>query len=101
MKGYWIARIDVTDEALYPEYGKRALPAIEKFGGRFIVRSGRATTPEGLDWARNVVIAFDSYEQALACYDSPEYQAAPSYAKRALDRELFIVEGASNSATTP
>ena len=76
MKGYWIARIDVTDEALYPEYGKRA------------------TTPEGRDWARNVVIVFASYEQALACYDSPEYQAALSYAKRASVRELFIVEGA-------
>ncbi len=49
MKGYWIARIDVTDEALHPEYGKRALPAIEKFGGRLIVRGGRATTPEGRD----------------------------------------------------
>ena len=24
MKGYWIARIDVTDEALYPEYGLRS-----------------------------------------------------------------------------
>ncbi len=93
MKGYWIARIDVTDEALHPEYGKRAMPAIEKFGGRLIVRGGRATTPEGRDWARNVVIEFDSYEQALACYDSPEYQAALSYAKRASVRELFIVEG--------
>ncbi len=94
MKGYWIARIDVTDEALHPEYGKRAMPAIEKFGGRLIVRGGRATTPEGRDWARNVVIEFASYEQALACYDSPEYQAALSYAMRATDRELFIVEGA-------
>lgn len=93
MKGYWIARIDVTDEALHLEYGKRAMPAIEKFGGRLIVRGGRATTPEGRDWARNVVIEFDSCEQALACYDSPAYQADLSYAKRATDRELFIVEG--------
>ncbi len=94
MKGHWIARTDVTDEALHLEYGKRAMPAIEKFGGRLIVRGGRATTPEGRAWARNVVIEFDSYEQALACYDSPEYQAALSYAKRASVRELFIVEGA-------
>ncbi len=93
MKGYWIARIDVTDEALHPEYGKRALPAIEKFGGRLIVRGGRATTPEGRAWARNVVIEFAGYEQALACHDSPEYQAALSCAKRASVRELFIVEG--------
>ena len=94
MKGYWIARIDVTDEALYPEYGKRALPAIAKHGGRLLVRGGRATTQEGRDWARNVVIEFESYEQALACYDSPEYQESLTYARRATDRELFIVEGA-------
>ena len=42
MKGHWIARIDVTEEALYPEYGKRALSAISKFGRRFAVRSGAA-----------------------------------------------------------
>ncbi len=41
MKGYWIARIDVTDEEVYPEYGKRAMPAIAKYGGRLIVRGGR------------------------------------------------------------
>ena len=66
MKGYWIARIDVTDEALYPEYGKRAVPAIAKFGGRLLARGGRATTPEGRAWARNVVIELASHEQALA-----------------------------------
>ena len=42
MKGHWIARIDVTEEALDPEYGKRALSAISKFGRRFAVRSGAA-----------------------------------------------------------
>ena len=74
MKGHRIARIDVTDEEVYPEYGKRAMPAIAKYGSRLIVRGGRATTREGRDYARNVVIEFDSYGQALACYDSPEYQ---------------------------
>ena len=94
MKGDWIARGDVTDEALYLEYGKRAMPAIEKFGGRFIVRGGGAMPPEGRDWARDVVTEFDRYEQALAWYDSPEYQESLTCAKRASDRELFIVEGA-------
>ena len=94
MKGHWITRIDVTDESLYPEYGKRALLAIANYGGRIIVRGGRATTHEGRAYARNVVIEFASYEHALACYNSPEYHAALSYAKRASDGELFIVEGA-------
>ena len=93
MKGYWISRFDITDEAIFPEYGKRALPAIAKYNGRLLARGGRATALEGRDYARNIIIEFDSYEQALACYESPEYQESLPYAQRASDRELFIVEG--------
>ena len=41
--------------------------------------------------ARNVVIEFASYEQALACHDSPEYQESLTYARRASDRDICIV----------
>ena len=73
-KGYWIARVDVSDEKGYEPY-RAANPAIfRKFGGRFIVRGGPFECPEGASRSRNVVIEFPSYEQALACYRSPEYQ---------------------------
>ena len=41
MPAYWIGRIRVTDEASYAEYAKRATPALEKHGGRFLARGGR------------------------------------------------------------
>jgi uncharacterized protein (DUF1330 family) len=74
-KGYWIARVDVANEEGYTPYAA-ANPAIfKKFGGRFVVRGGPFENPEGTSRSRNVVIEFPSYEQALACYRSPEYQA--------------------------
>ncbi|MNW18108.1 hypothetical protein D3C71_2175390 [compost metagenome] len=48
---------------------------------------GRAT-PQ-----RSVVIEFDSYEQALACYRSPEYQEACSHRQGVAKAEVIIVEG--------
>ena len=74
-KGYWIARVDVTDEEGYKPY-VTANPAIfKKFGGRFLVRGGKFECPEGESRSRNIVIEFPDYAAALACYRSPEYQA--------------------------
>ena len=74
-KGYWIASVDVSSDEGYKAYAA-ANPAIFRaFGGRFVVRGGPFECPEGESRSRNVVIEFPSYEQALACYRSPEYQA--------------------------
>jgi uncharacterized protein (DUF1330 family) len=74
-KGYWIARVDVSNDEGYKPYAG-ANPAIfKKFGGTFVVRGGKFECPEGGSRARNVVIEFPDYASALACYRSPEYQA--------------------------
>ena len=49
---------------------------------------------EGRDRPRNVVARFPSLEAAVACYHSPEYQAALAHAKGAADRELMVLEEA-------
>ncbi|MFQ6018227.1 MAG: DUF1330 domain-containing protein [Kiloniellaceae bacterium] len=93
MPAYWIGRVNVTDEAAYAEYAKRAGPAIETHGGRFLARGGACVTLEGKDCARNVIVAFASLDQAVACYDSPEYQEAWAFQKGAAERDICIVEG--------
>lgn len=93
MPAYWMARVSVTDEESYGEYAKRAGPAIEKHGGRFLARGGRFVTLEGAEYPRNVLVEFASVEAAEACYKSPEYQEAAAFAKDAADRLLVIVEG--------
>lgn len=92
-KGYWVGRVDVSNEEGYKPY-MAANPAIfQKFGGRFIVRGGRFTAVEGQSRSRNVVIEFDSYEKALACYNSPEYQANIKVRQPHSIADLIIIEG--------
>lgn len=92
MTALWIAHVTVTDEARYGEYAKRATVAIADHGGVFLARGGAYVQLEGQDRARNVVARFASLAAAEACYRSPAYQEALSYAKGASQRELMIVE---------
>lgn len=94
MKAYWIAHVDVTDPQQYSEYTQRAPAAFALFGGKFMARGGRSEALEGhATPQRTVVIEFESYEQAVACYRSPEYQEAMSHRKGASKAEIVIVEG--------
>ena len=80
MKAYWIAHVDVADAEQYTQYTQRAPAAFAKFGGRFLARGGRSAAMEGGPATqRNVVIEFDSYDQAVACYESEEYQEAEAH----------------------
>lgn len=92
-KGYWIARIDVTDPDGYQEYVKANAAAFQKFGGRFIIRGGRFEAPEGTPRARNVVLEFADYATAIACYQSPEYQAAKALREGRSVGDVIIIEG--------
>ncbi len=94
MTAYWFSSADVVDEAALAEYAKLAKPAIEGHGGRYLARGGRHVTLEGREQQRHVILEFDSFEAAQACYDSPEYQAALVFAKKAVVRDVVIVEGA-------
>jgi uncharacterized protein (DUF1330 family) len=94
MKAYWIAHVDVTDPEQYIEYTKLGPAAFKLYGGTILARGGRSEAMEGRDTPqRTVIIEFASYDQALACYRSPEYQQAISHRKGAADAEIVIVEG--------
>lgn len=93
-KGYWMAQVTVTDPVNYPKYRDAAGKAIADFGGRFLARGGRCELPEGAGYDRNVIVEFDSYERALACYRSPEYTAAVKLRLAYSNSNFAIVEGA-------
>ncbi len=93
-KGYWIARIDVADAETYKSYVAAATPAYRKYDAKFLVRGGRSEPVEGPGRGRNVVIEFESLDIALACYRSPEYQAAAEFRRKASVGEILVVEGA-------
>jgi len=92
-KGYWIGRVDVHNEDGYKPYAMANLAIFKKFGGRFVVRAGRFEAPEGSARARNVVIEFPDYATALACYNSPEYQANIKVRQPNATADILIIEG--------
>jgi uncharacterized protein (DUF1330 family) len=94
-KGYWVVRVSVRNADRCPDYLAAAKPAFEKFGARFLVRGGRYGVTEGSSRERNVVVGFDGYETAVACYRSAEYQAAKAIRGANAEADLVIVEGAA------
>ena len=93
-KGYWIGHIDVTNPERYRDYIAANGAPLERYGARFLVRNGTCEVPEGgLAGRRHVVIEFDSYAIAKACYESPEYQAAVRIREVASTGDLVIIEG--------
>ena len=92
-KGYWIAAITIHEPAGYAEYQAAMRLALEAFGGRYLVRGGKAEAMEGNPRSRAVVIEFADYATALACYHSPQMVRARQMRQRLADTDLLIVEG--------
>lgn len=93
-KGYWIANITVIHPHDYAHYQALAPEAFARFGARFLARGGQRTAMEGRDTPqRSVIIEFPSYEQALDCYHSEEYQRAKIARNGTADVDIVIVEG--------
>lgn len=92
-KGLWIGRVDVHDPENYKNYVAANGAAFAKFGGRFLVRGGAFEAPVGSARQRNVVIEFPSYQAALDCWASEEYQAARELQKGGAEMDMIIIEG--------
>ena len=93
-KGYWIAMVDVADTENYKKYIAANAEAFSKYGASFLTRGGRYESPEGPTGTRHVIVEFESYEKALACYHSPEYQEALKLRRQFSTGHFAIVEGA-------
>lgn len=92
-KGYWVVRVDVTDPEKYKAYIAANAAPLRKHGARFLVRAGKYENPEGASRSRNAVIEFPSYQAALDCWKSPEYQDAIKLRAPVSTIDLIIIEG--------
>jgi uncharacterized protein (DUF1330 family) len=92
-KAYWIAQVTVSNPDRYKLYAESAPLAFKKYGAVILARGGRHGQMEGEGRPRNVVIEFPSYDDAVACYNSPEYQSAKAKRKGAGEASIVIVEG--------
>jgi uncharacterized protein (DUF1330 family) len=95
MPAYWVARSRITDPAEYKKYTDLVPGIIAKFGGKVLARGGRFQIMEGPDkFHRFVVIEFPTFEQGVACFKSPEYDAAAAFRRSgAGEVETIMVEG--------
>jgi len=92
-KGYWVAQVDVSDMEQYKKYIAANAKPFKEFGARFVVRGGQSENVEGKHRSRTVVIEFPSYQAALDCYQSPDYQAALKLRATASVADIVIIEG--------
>ena len=93
-KGYWISLyLKVDNQENLNNYAKVVTPIIQSFGGVPLVRGGDHKTFEGDDFVRTVIWEFPSYEQALKCHNSKEYQAGWDLAKDTTTRHMQVIEG--------
>lgn len=96
-KGYWIVHVDILKQEEFMAYASRTSEAMNKHGAKFLVRAGKYTSPEGKARARNTIIEFPSYQAAVDCWQSPEYQAARKLRLGAADFDLVIIEGVESN----
>lgn len=95
MPAYWLARSRINDPLEYKKYTDQVPKIIGDHGGKILARGGRHQILEGPShFSRFVVIEFPSLEQAVACHDSPAYEAAAAHRRRngVGEVELVIVE---------
>ena len=94
MTAYWIAVYkDIKNPENIIKYGEKASPAIKKYNGIILARGGKTETIEGNPSPRTVLIQFSTMEDAVNCYNSPEYQEAMKIGKGEFNRHIQIVEG--------
>ena len=92
MKGYWVALYKKIDSAKnLKDYSTKVTPIIKKFGGVALVRGGKYQCLEGEDFSRTVIWEFPSYENAIECHNSKEYQEGWALARDTTERNLQII----------
>ena len=92
-KGYWIVRVDISDAEQYKKYIAANAAPLRKHGGRFLARGGKYESLEGESRSRNAVIEFPTYQAALDCWKSPDYQAAIELRAPVSTIDLIVIEG--------
>lgn len=95
---YVVNEITVTDPAGFSTYATREGALVEKFGGRFLARGGKAASIAGAVPQRVVIYVFDSMARAQAWRDAPEQAELTDLRDKSSMFFSFIVEGCATCA---
>ena len=76
------------------KFREMALPVVEEYGAKILVRTPNAEAREGKKPGVVVVFEFESsMDQARKFYESEGYTAAKAVREKACDTDLIIAEG--------
>jgi len=94
-KGYWVvAYRKVPDMATVKNYAALLVPMLGKFGGRMLVSPTSVVTAEEAGFEQmTIVVEFDSYEIALAAYESDDHKKVLAALGPGVERDFRIAEG--------
>ena len=93
-KGYFVsAHRSQADTEKRAAYLKLAGPAIEKYNGKILASTNKIKVFEDGKVEQTVLIEFESYEKAVECIDSKEYQDALLALDGGANRDCRVFEG--------
>ena len=93
-KGYLIIRINIRNAQLFQQYPPLSTKAVEKFGGKYLIRGGAFEVVEGA-WPaeRTTVVEFESFDKAKEFYNSLEYLEAKKVRQDSAESDFILIEG--------
>jgi len=92
-KGYWMVHVELDDAEAFKAYVAVVMDVFTKYGARYLARAGQFEAVEGRMRTRNTIVEFPSYQAAVDCWHSVEYQAAKALRENAGRVDITIVEG--------
>ena len=93
-KGYFVsAHRSEADPEKRAAYLKLAGPAIQKYNGKILASTNKIKVFEDGKVEQTVIVEFESFEKAVECIDSKEYQDALLALDGGANRDCRVFEG--------
>lgn len=93
-KGYMIsAHRSPADPKKAAAYKELAKPALEAFGAKYLAAADHVVAKENGVAERTILIEFESFEAAVAAFESDAYQEALRALDGGADRDIRLFEG--------
>jgi uncharacterized protein (DUF1330 family) len=95
MKHYAVAEIDITDPRWIPDYVEHTTRLVERYGGRYLARTGNFEKLEGERRPPQIylLIEWPSREAGEAFYESEEYRPYRDSRQDGSRGEFVLVAG--------
>ncbi len=73
MSAYYVITFNIINQDLYNKYIEKVFPLIQKHNGTLVVADFDPKEIEGTKKNANIILKFNSEEEALGWYNDPEY----------------------------